>query len=254
MTILRAVLQKLTSTRKAEAANFSLGGSAKPEAPAALHHLLQSRQLLEVTQPGRQRSYQSMIIAIDVERRLLWLDDLFPAQRLLEMGDEITVRHHRSGEVLSFTTPILAWGHSFGASGIAVALPELVDYQPRRQAPRCDLSGHTPITAKFRLLGQKASYGTVKDISTEGLCVLAPGNLLAHLHHGTVLPLCEVHLNKQLHIHCRALVRSFRLCREPFRATQISLEFIDLPPKRKLELREFVARFRVQDIADSRAA
>lgn len=255
MTLLRAVMQKLTTKKTTEANADSMARlNAAHERYATLQQLQASRQILEVVPAGQQRSYQSMVIAIDIERNLLWMDDLFPAQNFLEVGDEITVRHHRNGEVLTFTTPIIAWGSRFGASGMAVVLPDSADYRPRRLSPRCDLSNHTPITAKIRLMGQEACYGTVKDLSGSGLCVLVPGNLLGQLHRDTVLPLCEVHLNKELHIYCRARVRSFRLCREPYRATRISLEFVDLQPRRQQQLQIFVDRLTPGCLAESRAA
>ena len=255
MTLLRAVLQKLTTkTLTGSEAQHVAPLAAAHEGYATLQQLPANRQILEVVPAGQHRSYQSMIIAIDVERNLLWMDDLFPEQNFLETGDEITVRHHRNGEVLTFTTPIIAWGSRFGASGIAVVLPENVRYQPRRMSPRCDLSNHTPITAKIRLMGQDACYGTVKDLSGAGLCVLVPGNLLNQLHRDTAVPLCEVHLSKELHIYCRARVRAFRLCREPYRATRISLEFVDLQPRRQQQLQAFVDRLTPGCIADSRAA
>lgn len=243
MTILRAVMQKLSLKKTTASANrFSQASADQENSYAALVQLQESRQLLEVIPAGATRSYQSMIIAIDVERNLVWLDDLFPNQHILETGDEITVRHHRNGEVLTFTTPVIAWGSSFGASGLAVILPEEAEYKPRRESPRCDLSNHTPISAKIRLLGQEACFGTVKDISYAGLCVMVPGNLLSQLHQGAIMPVCEVHLAKELYIHCRARIKSFRLCREPYRATRISIEFIDLAPRRSAQLQQFVDR------------
>lgn len=238
MTLLRSVLQKFTAKK-------SLGGNVSSVAQlrdryASLQQLQASRQILEVVPAGQHRSYQSMIIAIDTERNLLWMDDLFPAQHFLEVGDEITVRHHRNGEVLTFTTPIIAWGARFGASGMAVVLPDSAEYRPRRSSPRCDLSNHTPITAKIQLLGEEACYGTVKDLSDSGLCVMVPGNRLNQLQRDSLLPLCEVHLSKDLRIYCRARVKAFRLCREPYRATRITLEFVDLQPRRQQQLQAFV--------------
>src|SRR5690606_14888754 len=137
MTILRAVMQKLSLKKPTASANkFSQASADQEHSYAALVQLQESRQLLEVIPAGATRSYQSMIIAIDVERNLVWLDDLFPNQHILETGDEITVRHHRNGEVLTFTTPVIAWGSSFGASGLAVILPEEADYKPKRTTPR----------------------------------------------------------------------------------------------------------------------
>jgi c-di-GMP-binding flagellar brake protein YcgR len=255
MTLLRAVLQKLSVKKVAnDQAGSPEANALLQERYATLQQLQASRQILEVVPAGQQRSYQSMIIALDVERNLLWLDDLFPAHRQLELGHEITLRHHRNGEVLTFTTPVIAWGSRFGATGMAVILPEFAEYQPRRMNSRCDLSNHSAISAKIRLMGQEACYGTIKDISSSGLCVMVPGNLLGQLHRDTVLPLCEVHLTKELHIYCRARVRSFRLCREPYRATSISLEFVDLQPRRQQQLQHFIDRLTPGYAADSRAA
>lgn len=255
MTLLRAVLQKITRKKAAgNEADMLMPFTLVQERYATLQQLQSNRQILEVIPANQHRSYQSMIIAIDPDRNVLWLDDLFPAQDFLEVGDDITVRHHRNGEVLTFTTPVIAWGSRFGASGIAVVLPERAEYQPRRISPRCDLSNHTPITAKIRLMGQDACYGTVKDLSGSGLCVMVPGNLLGQLHRDTVLPLCEVRLNKDLHIYCRARVRAFRLCREPYRATRISLEFVDLQPRRQQQLQAFVDRLTPGYLSASRAA
>ena len=258
MAILRAMLQKLSNTRIAlpETEQLTATTSDLHSQFAPLWQLQDSRQLLEVIVNGHSHSYQSMILALDVDRKLLWMDDLFPTSNNLEIGDEITVRHHRNGEVLSFTTPVIAWGANFGAAGIAVILPDSVNYQPRRTEPRCDLSNHSAISAKIRLMGQEACFGTVKDLSSEGLCLMVPGNLLGQLHRDAIMPLCEVHLTNELHIPCRARIRSFRLCREPYRATRISLEFIDLQPKRRTQLKQFINRLTSEsaETLSSRAA
>lgn len=255
MTIFHTFLQKLSLKKPASADVESLKASLDLHRQYAnLWRLQNTRQLLEITLPGHKNSYQSMIIALDISRGLLWLDELFPNQPQLALGDEITLRHHRNGEILTFSTPVIAMGSNFGASGIAVLLPEEAKYQPRRAHPRCNLNNRAPISAKIRLLGQDACFGTIKDISCEGLSLLVPGNLIGQIHQGTILPLCEVHLNNELHIHCRAQVRSFQLCRQPYRATRISLEFIDLQPKRRLQLQEFVHRLTLSEAMTTQAA
>jgi c-di-GMP-binding flagellar brake protein YcgR len=243
MTLLQAVLQKLSLKKNTHAQ--TLPDAATRACPAnerheLLHQLQAQRQLLEVVPQGSQRGYQSMIIAIDTTRRLLWLDDLFPPQRMLEVGDQITVRHHRDGELLTITTPIVAWGSDFGASGMAVMLPDQTSYQPRRAQLRYVLGEHMSITGKIRTLGEEPVYGTVEDLSAGGLRILVAGNLLSQIHHGAILPLCEVHLSRELQIRCRARVRAFRICRTPYRSTQISLEFVDLSAARQLQLQQFI--------------
>ena len=66
--------------------NLSLA-SRIPDHYLPLWELQKQRQLLEVKIGSASRVYQSMILAIDIERGLLWLDDLFPQQHMLDAGD-----------------------------------------------------------------------------------------------------------------------------------------------------------------------
>lgn len=211
-----------------------------PDQYLPLWELQKQRQQLEVRIGSASRVYQSMILAIDVERGLLWLDDLFPQQILLEAGDELTLRHHRQGEQLVIKAPIVALGASYGASGLAIMLPETARYTPRRGAPRFAIGHQSPLSVKIRTLGQEPSYGTLQDISTGGLRLLVAGNLLPYLRHGVLLPLCEVALTDSLQIRCRARVCAFRMGRNPYRHTQISVQFIDLEDDKRAALARFL--------------
>lgn len=263
MTILRSVWQKLSgkhSAAKTTASNPTLPkaaaltlASVSPIAKASkdnlpdqylpLWQLLNQRQLIEVKVEGSSLTYQTLILAIDVQRGLLWLDDLFPNQHVLEIGDQISLRHHRNGEQLSFSSPILAWGSNYGANGLAIMLPDHLLYSPRRQFSRADMSDKPSLSLKLRAIGQDISYGSVLDISSGGLRASIPGNMLGQLRHGALLPLCEFTLSDELTIRCSARVRSFRLLRVPYRHTQVSIEFIDLPVERAQQLQQFINNF-----------
>lgn len=219
-----------------------------PEQYVPLWELQKQRQLLEVKISGTSRVYQSMILAIDVERGLLWLDDLFPQQHLLDAGDEITLRHHRNGEQLVIRAHIVAMGSTYDASGFAISLPEFVYYTPRRSAPRFAVGHQSPLSVKIRTLGQEPSFGTLQDISTGGLRLLVAGNMLPHLRHGALLPLCEVDISDELQIRCRARICAFRMGRSPYRHTQISIEFIDLEEEIRAELARFLRESQLGNI------
>lgn len=214
--------------------------SSIPDQYLPLWELQKQRQLLEVKIGDASRVYQSMILAIDIERGLLWLDDLFPQQHVLDEGDEITLRHHRNGEQLVIRAPIVAMGSTYGASGLAILLPEFVYYMPRRNAPRFAIGHQSPLSVKIRTLGQEPSFGTLQDISTGGLRLLVAGNMLPYLRHGALLPLCEVDVSDDLHIRCRARICAFRMGRSPYRHTQISVEFIDLDDETRSALAQFL--------------
>lgn len=213
-----------------------------PDQYLSLWQLYKQHQLLEVKIGTANRVYQSMIIALDIERGLLWLDDLFPQQLVIDVGDELVIRHHRQGEQLLIRAPILALGSSYGAAGIAILLPDNACYSPRRNNPRFSVVGESPTMVKIRTLGQDSCVGTLQDISAGGLRINIAGNLLPHLSHGVQLPLCEFNLNSDLHIRCRAKVCAFRITRTPYRCTQISMEFLDLPEHKRQAIAQFLQR------------
>lgn len=213
-----------------------------PDHYLPLWQLHKQRQLLEVRIGQGTKIYQSMIVALDIERGLLWLDDLFPQQRAIDVGDELIVRHHRNGEQLLIRAPIIALGANYGAAGIAILLPENASYSPRRTHPRFNLVSDSPTMVKIRTLGEEPCFGTLQDISAGGLRLQVPGNLLHHLRHGIQLPLCELSLGDNLQIRCRARVCAFRIARSPFRCTQISLEFVDLSDQKRQEIFQFLQR------------
>lgn len=229
-----------TKTPAATAPENPSPADSMPERYLPLAELHTQRQLLEVRITGTSRVYQSMILAIDVERGLLWLDDLFPQQLLLEAGDEITLRHHRNGEQLVIRAPIVAMGSTYDALGFAIALPEFVYYMPRRNAPRFIVGHQSPLSVKIRTLGQEPSYGTLQDISTGGLRLIVAGNMLPYLRHGALLPMCEVDISDELQIRCRARICAFRIGRSPYRHTQISVEFIDMEEETRAALARFL--------------
>lgn len=233
------------------------GANPAPIIPAQylpLWNLQQHRQLLEVKLGDTSRIYQSMIIALDIDRGLLWLDDLFPQQLLVEVGDDISLRHHRNGEQLVIRAKVVALGTNFGATGLAIMLPDHALYAPRRRAPRFSVNRDNPLMVKIRTLGQEPCYGTLQDISTGGIRLNVAGNMLGQLRHGAILPLCEVELDDELQIRCRAKVCAFRMNRSPYRSTQISIEFLDLADNKRAELAQFLGRMLNEPTATECAA
>jgi c-di-GMP-binding flagellar brake protein YcgR len=212
-----------------------------PPRYAALGQLLNSRQLIEVKLGEHANSHQTLIMKIEIKRGLLWLDDLYPNQHQLALGDSISIRHHRNAELLDFQTTIVAWGDNEDMPGFAVLLPNAVNYQPRRQHKRVDLSSTANLSIKVRAMGQDIQYGRVLDISSKGIRLSMAGNLLDHFKHGALLPLCELKLSDELHIRCNARVRALRLLKTPHRHTQMSIEFGDLSPLYMEQLEQFIS-------------
>jgi c-di-GMP-binding flagellar brake protein YcgR len=137
-------------------------------------------------------------------------------------------------------------GNQFGTQGIALSIPEQIQWRPRRRQTRFGLSGVSTLV-KIRTLGAEPCYGKLQDISTGGFSVSLSGNLLAQLRHGALLPLCEMTLDDQIHIRCKGRVCAFRIEREPFRSTRICVQFVDLPEKMHIELMNCLERLSQYD-------
>ncbi len=198
--------------------------------------LMHNRQFIEIIVNDGNESFQSMILAVDVKRRLLWLDELYPTLQGLQVEDQIRIKHHQKGEILSFKAPIVALGSSFNREGIAILLPEQVRYQPRRQFIRHDLHGGE-VRTKIRVIGEEPRYGSIINLSAGGMRLAIAGNILSELHLNGLLPLCQFSLNNDLNIDCHARVKSYKIERQPYRHTQVSLEFTDISFTEQMQLR-----------------
>jgi c-di-GMP-binding flagellar brake protein YcgR len=208
-----------------------------------LFQLQESRQLLEVKWGSNSRAYQTIILAVDIERGLLWIDELFPQQFTLGLGDCLTLRHHHKGEELVLEAHVVAMGNQFGTQGIALSIPEQIQWQPRRRQTRFSVGGAATLV-KIRPIGAEPTYGKLLDISAGGFSVSVSGNLLSQLRHGALLPLCEMSLDDQVNIRCKGRICAFRIQSEPFRSTRICVQFVDLPEKTRIELTNCLNRLK----------
>lgn len=244
MAIMQTVLQKLAPRAKPPFQAQKPTPESVELAPQylELEQLCAQRQLLKVAVTGFSPSYQSMILAIDQSRGLLWLDDLFPSQRLLAVGDQLEISHHRNGELISFKAPILAFGERFGTGGLALALPaEVPRYRPRRQWPRLELDARLAPSATLALAGRGPTQARVLNISAGGVRLALAGNWLGNFSHGELLPLCELTPLMGIKIRCRVRVCAFNISHNPRRQTEVSLAFKDLDPITQQQLQHHIA-------------
>lgn len=194
-----------------------------------LKTLMNNRQFIEVSINSENIGYQSMILAVDVERELLWLDDLHSLATPLKAGDILHIKHHKQGKSLTFQAPVIALGVEFNSPGTALLLPDHIAYSPRRQYLRHPLLPGT-VRTKIRAIGEEPRYGSIINLSAGGMRLAIAGNVLSELHLNTLLPLCQFKLTGDINIDCHARVKSYKMERAPYRHTQVSLEFSGIPP------------------------
>lgn len=239
MALLRALLQKFSANDSVEAPVAAPQSRApEPDCVKHLRPLVERRQLLAIRHRGRE--YQSLILALDTERQLLWLDELFPRAIELEPGEELTLSHHINGQVFEFTAPVVGWSTPQRTGGLALPLPEQFYFGPRRRWPRLDVFGWYPISARLGVPGLSPLCGEVLNVSAGGLRLGLTGDWRPFLHHRDILPLCEFTVAPGLRVRCRVQVCAFNLSHRPWRQTRVSLAFVDLAPEVQSELAAFV--------------
>lgn len=207
------------------------------------HHLMQlqdDRQLVEVYLSGHKNSFQSMIIGIDFVDANISLDEFSPFVEHPEslINQEVTIRHYKNWEKLEIHTSITGWSkqeHCF-----QLALPEFIEYQPRRNYPRLLLANNHPLKSHINPLYGAPWYAIVKDISQGGMRINVSGDLRPHLHKDKVLPKCQIMLDDNISVQARGLVRAFSYSNKPYRHTEISIEFTNMTEAHKTDLKRFI--------------
>ncbi len=248
MALLRALMKKLSS---GEPATSAPPEAAPPRAdlPCVRHlrPLEQRKQLLTIRH--NNRDYQSLILALDTERELLWLDELFPRALGLEPGDELTVSHHHNGQLFEFSAPVVGWSTPHRSGGVALPLPQQFYSGPRRRWPRLNVFGWYPISARIAVPGLSPLSGEVLNISAGGVRLSLTGDWRPFLHHRDLLPLCEFTVAPGLRVRCRARVCAYQLSLRPWRQTRVSLAFEDLAPETRQGLAQFVLERQERTVA-----
>lgn len=243
MAILQSVLQKFSrKPPMTELAEPARRLAKKIEHYAPLFALQEKRQLIEVTSERTGETYQSMILAIDLNKQTLELDELFPqpASHIYRPGDIFTIKHHHQGQILTVSTPLESILVSLNSPVYCLRLPEEVSYQHRRKHPRISLSRQQPLSVRLQSPWRTPWYATANNISTGGMRLVVGGNVVDQLARDVVLPECEFKFHDNFQIRCQATVKAFRFMRRPYRRTEISIEFKDLGPQQSFQLHQLI--------------
>ena len=245
MVLLKRFVRKLKAQPTESTPKETTAPKFDPELVAPLKELLERRQLLRVSRTmggGIEEaiSYQSLLLALDVERGLIWLDHLFPAAPNLKAGETLVLSHSRGTEITRFSGQVVGPDAAGTAGALALSLPRQVYQGPRRRWPRLAVFGWHPISAQLAVPGLSLLNGEVLDLSAQGLRLSLSGDRRAFLKHRDILPLCEFKVHAGLRLRCRVQVCGHGLNAKPWRQTQVSLRFVDLTPDKRRLLADFV--------------
>ena len=221
---------KSTSAPEKKLSGLSIA-AAIPSRLLPLWELYQQRQLLEVRWNSSQLTYQTSIIAFDVERNLLWLDDVTPLQHQMDVQDSIRIRCSKQEKEMIVDGEILAFGREYGATGFAIELPYQPTYTLKRQHPRFSCENLPASFATIRTLGGENMLGVIQDISVGGIKLSLYGNHTQQLRPNAPLAYFDFQLSGQKTIKEPARITSVRFMKNESRITQVGIEFADKSPE-----------------------
>jgi c-di-GMP-binding flagellar brake protein YcgR len=204
-----------------------------------LNNWLQTRRVLSVENGFWQG--QSLMLAIDAKRDLIWIDEIFPAQNTLNEGQPLQVSLRQGFERCYFTSTVIAIVDKPQGRMIALQLPSEIHRAPRRTHRRFTLPGPR-FTAKVRAPGLHAESCQVINISAGGMRISLNGNLLKHYRPGVSLPFCRFVLGPDIFITCRATIKAAMLDKTAGRKTQVSLAFADIPLTQRQQIDAYLHR------------
>ena len=163
---------------------------APVEIVANLRQLQQNHDPLIITFHGRNQRFQSYVIEVDRDKKLLILDELMPrdGERYLANGEAFNVEAFHEGVRVAWKCEenVRIAEHE-GARCYFSPMPLEVTYHQRRSAFRAPLKQSELI--KIELAGDKlrtAIPGHLLDISATGCKLRFPGNISSSLQAGQV--------------------------------------------------------------------
>lgn len=206
--------------------------------------LQDDRQLLQaqVILHGTLRSFQSMIIGIDFEKRRLLLDTFSPnlPPRLLTKEHAITIRHSANNQLLEFTGQFLSVS-DHNEPLIMIELPEELAYRQRRFYPRLTTEQHNNFGLSLQSSKHSPWFVQLKNISAGGACVNVGGDISKAIKKNGQIKNCEVKLPFGLKVPCSVTVKNYKVVKRPYAYTQINLSFHEMEFQNRLELQHQIS-------------
>lgn len=205
-----------------------------------LRHWQRQRQLLEV-KPSRQSHYQqSLVLAINTELNTFDIDELFPNQGQIKVGETLLLRLNQGGQIQEFESTVLANYFDSTMPYYSLAMPTKIHTGQRRKLPRIAIDEDFPITVGLINTVGSNLYGSAENISAGGMRVRLAGNQLKEIYSGAVLPECEFSFPGGFSVKCRARVKGIQFQKHPRRHTSIGLSFIDLAPEEQRQIQGLI--------------
>ncbi|MAZ66382.1 MAG: hypothetical protein CMF25_04675 [Kangiellaceae bacterium] len=221
------------------------GETAKPKKPTTnitnvsqikkiVHHLKEAHQSLDFSFVGISDTYSSIILKIDFDKGIYYVDELVPANgnAAMKQGKTTQVKTYVNGIMTKFKSAVVNSGtDENGTQFHALTIPQEVYYRQRRVYPRVKPPARLSLEASL-MLENGLTHCTVKDLGADGSAFLLNGNYTDVVNPGNAISTSVIRITSDLSLSYPLLVKHVRFINNS-NQTMIGCQFKDLNNKRK---------------------
>ncbi|HEY3698695.1 MAG TPA: PilZ domain-containing protein [Spongiibacteraceae bacterium] len=188
---------------------------------------------------GSSENYQSTIVDVDVGRKVIITDEMFPHGFAGRPGQTVAVTLRLAGnQCKTFSTRLLARTKHAESVQYQLVLPEYLSYSQRREAYRFRLPQTAAANVEFTTADGYFCSGVLQDISLNGMRI-ALRNQIALRMGDALTQLCFEFAG--LKFRCNATVMNFH--NDISGNLSIGIEFAAMPRPQQRLLEQILARW-----------
>lgn len=187
-----------------------------------LERLRANHDWIDVVVTKNKRSYQSLILDIDIENSELIIDDLYPPENLdvIETGDTVEVSSQSRRVLVNFYSRVLARETRADKNGEQIPcyrleLPEEVGKNHSRSSYRVYVESEPDLNLEMYLEGKALSDVRVINLSSEGLKVSFADDVAGQFSTNQAFTDCIIRLPDEVDIDCDIELRNIYKIRTP---------------------------------------
>lgn len=211
-----------------------------PQIIGLLRRIRDQRVLLSVTVPGHGEVFNSLLLQVDTDRKLILLDELNPraGHELVLQTGELRVHCQCQGVELGFAAQVDVGQGKNGISFYRAALPGSINYLQRRGSYRVRVGLDLAVPLQMPVDQSTLIEGELLDLSMGGLGASLDNNL--RLERGQVVP-CTLNLPKSEPLQVQIEIRFIR-ADEHKPVQRIGASFRNLDSRQQTLLRRLVTQ------------
>jgi hypothetical protein len=191
--------------------------------------------LLTISLPNIQDDYLSVIIDIDEENGLLYLDELKPSQgnAFIERVKTFSASAKLQGVSIGFKSEFVKIHRKGALSSLCVKLPGSMQHRERRSSHRVPVAIGLEVFAKIVETGKEPIVLRVPDISAERIGLIANFQQIQRIMKATGDLLCTIRFPEEIEDWTVRIAGCHGYRQTDFANAQIGAHFLELTIKQK---------------------